>query len=82
MQTMANLIDFIPGLENQINSGGKDIIVMDTETFTPFLFQMIPVIRLLDMDILLPKSLQNILKPKPSVKVKAKSGKSFLNLDQ
>jgi SNF2 family DNA or RNA helicase len=82
MQTMANLIDFIPGLENQINSGGKDIIVMDNETFTPFLFQMIPVIRLLDMDILLPKSLQNILKPKPSVKVKGKSGKSFLNLDQ
>ena len=69
MQTMANLIDFIPGWKTK-SIVGKDIIVMDTETFTPFLFQMIPVIRLLDMDILLPKSLQNILKPKPSVKGK------------
>ncbi len=82
LQTMATLVDFVPGLENQINSQGKELIQMDMEQFTPFLFQMIPVIRLLDMDILLPKSLQNILKPKASVKVKTQSGKSFLNLDE
>ncbi|MBW7867502.1 MAG: DEAD/DEAH box helicase [Brumimicrobium sp.] len=82
LQTMATLNDFIPGLEAYINSNGADFMEMTTETFTPFLLQMIPVIRLLDMDILLPKSLQQILKPKPSVKLKAKSGKSFLSIDK
>ncbi len=80
LQTMATLNDFIPGLEAYINSNGADFMVMNTEAFTPFLLQMIPVIRLLDMDILLPKSLQQILRPKPSVKLKAKSGKSFLSI--
>lgn len=82
LQTMATLSDFVPGLENHINSQGRDLIEMSNETFTPFLFRMIPAIRLLDMDILLPKSLQQILRPKPSVKIKTKPGKSFLRLDQ
>jgi hypothetical protein len=38
LQTKAILVDFVPGLEQQSNTGGKDIIVMDNETFTPFLF--------------------------------------------
>jgi uncharacterized Zn finger protein len=82
LQTMATLVDFVPGLERHINDKGEELIVMDMASFTPFLFQMIPVIRLLDMEVLLPKSLREILRPKTSVKVKAKSGKSFLNLDQ
>ncbi len=82
LQTMATLSDFVPGLEAYIDTKGEELIAMDNATFTPFLFQMIPVIRLLDMDILLPKSLQQILKPKPSVKIKTKPGKSFLRLDQ
>ena len=82
LQTMATLVSFIPGLEDYINSKGDKLMVMDNPTFTPFLLQIIPVIRLLDMDILLPKSLQQVLKPKASVKIKAKPGKSFLNLNQ
>ncbi len=82
LQTMATLSDFVPGLEAYINSRGEELIIMDNATFTPFLFQMIPVIRLLDMDILLPRSLQQVLKPKPSVKIKSQPGKSFLRLDQ
>lgn len=82
LQTMATLSDFIPRLEDYIHSNGVDSMEMDNEFFTPFLLQMIPVIRLLDMDVLLPKSLQQILKPKPSVKLKAKSGKSFLNISK
>lgn len=82
MQTIATLIGFVPGLENYVNTKGEESMVMNNATFTPFLFQMIPVIRLLEIDILLPKSLQKILKPKASVKMKAKKGKSFLRLDQ
>ncbi|WP_294221880.1 SNF2-related protein [uncultured Chryseobacterium sp.] len=82
LQTMAAMSDFIPGLEQCFNSRGKDLIVMDHVSFTPFLFRMIPIISLLDVEVLLPKSLQDILRPKPSVRVKTKPGRSFLNLEQ
>ncbi len=82
LQIMATLSGFVPGLENYINSNGEELMELDTGAFTPFLFQMIPVIRLLDVDVLLPKSLQQILRPKPSVKIKTKPGKTFLRLDQ
>lgn len=82
LQSLTQLGSFINGLDDYINSKGEKLIVMDNETFTPFLLQMIPAIQLLDIDILLPKSLQQILKPKPSVKLKKKAGKSFLRLDQ
>nr|MBA3901112.1 SWIM zinc finger family protein [Bacteroidota bacterium] len=83
LQSLMQLSSFIEGLDNYINTEGKKEIVMDNGTFTPFLMQMIPAIQLLDIDILLPKSLQEILKPKPSIKIKKKpEGKTFLKLAQ
>ncbi len=83
LQSLSQLSSFIPGLDTYINSGGTKELVMDNLTFTPFLMQMIPAIQLLDISVLLPKSLQQILKPKASVKLKSKStGKSFLRLDK
>ncbi len=83
LQSLTQLSPFIPGLDEYINSEGTQEIIMKNEVFTPFLMQMIPAIQLLDIHILLPKSLQNILKPKTSIKVKKKAGgKSFLQLNQ
>jgi SNF2 family DNA or RNA helicase/uncharacterized Zn finger protein len=83
LQSLTQLSSFIPGLDAFINSGGKKELVMDNQTFTPFLMQMIPAIQLLDISVLLPKSLQQILKPKASVKLKSKAtGKSYLRLDK
>ena len=83
LQSLAQLSSFIIGLDDYINSKGEKEIVMDNQTFTPFLMQMIPAIQLLDISVLLPKSLQEILKPKASVKLKSKaSGKSFMRLDK
>ena len=84
LQSLTQLSCFINGLDAYINSAGKEEIVMDTDTFCPFLMQMIPAIQLLDIDISLPKSLQNILKPKASVRLKQKAnpGKSFLRLEE
>jgi uncharacterized Zn finger protein len=82
LQSLAQLSPFIKGLDAYINSKGKDLMVMDVATFTPFLMEVIPAIQLLDIAILLPKSLQSILRPKPSVGVKKKaSAKSFIRLD-
>lgn len=82
LQSLTQLSSFITGLDLHINTNGEKPIVMENSTFAPFLLQMIPAIQLLDIDISLPKSLKEILKPKASVKVKAKPGKSFLRIDQ
>lgn len=82
MQSLTQLSHFIPGLDVFINSKGEKPMVMDAGVFTPFLLNIIPAIQLLDIDVLLPKALQDLLKPKPSVKLKKKSGKSFLRLDE
>ncbi|MBS1782162.1 MAG: DEAD/DEAH box helicase [Bacteroidetes bacterium] len=82
LKSLTTIIEYIPGLENFIRSKGKDEIVLNRAAFPPFLFDMIPVIQLLDIDVMLPKALQHILKPKPSVKLKSKKGKSFLSLNE
>lgn len=82
LQSMAALTDFIPGLEQYIRTKGKENLILDNPTFTSFLFEMIPVIRLLDIEILLPRSLRKILKPRPSVSLSAQQGKSYLRLEK
>lgn len=83
LKSLTQLSPFIQGLDQYINSQGADKMIMDNAVFTPFLIEMIPAIQLLDIDILLPKSLQEILKPKQSMKIKRKpDGKSFISLGQ
>lgn len=82
--SLAQLSSFFPKLDAHINSQAEELITMDAQAFTPFLLQAIPAIQLLDIDILLPKSLQDILRPKASVKLKGKGkdGQSYLRLDE
>lgn len=83
LQSVSQLSSFINGLDEFINTSGEQEIIMESNTFTPFLMQMIPAIQLLDISVLLPKSLQEILRPRASVKLKNKNtGKSFLRLDK
>ena len=83
LQSLSQLSSFINGLDSYINSAGEQEIVMDNQTFTLFLMQMVPAIQLLDISVLLPKSLQEILKPKASVKLKSKvKGGGCLRLDK
>lgn len=73
LKSFAQLTDFVNGLDLYINSGGENEIIMKNEVFAPFLIEIIPIIQLLDIEVLLPKELQYILKPKPSIKLKKKS---------
>lgn len=73
LQSISLLSPFISGLDAHVNTGGKCPIRYDIKDFAPFLMEMIPAIRLLDIRILLPKSLQNLLRPKASVRIKRKS---------
>ncbi len=82
LQSVSLLSPFIRGLDTHVNLGGNHPIRYDIKDFAPFLMEIIPAIRLLDIDILLPKSLQHLLRPKTSVKLKRKSDqKGFVRLD-
>ena len=84
LPAVTQLSSFIPGLDGYINSGGEEEIIMETKSFTPFLLQVVPAIRLLDVPVLLPRALQHILRPRASVRVKTTSGErtGFLRLDK
>lgn len=83
LQSVSQLGSFIEGLDDFINTSGEQEIILENNAFTPFLMQMIPAIQLLDISVMLPKSLQEILRPRTSVKIKSKTtGKGFLRLDK
>jgi SNF2 family DNA or RNA helicase len=82
LQGVSLLTPFIRGLDAHINFGGDTPIRFTNDEFAPFLMDVLPAVRLLDIKILLPKSLQELLRPKLSVKIKKnEDGKGFINLD-
>ncbi|MDR3237841.1 MAG: DEAD/DEAH box helicase [Spirochaetia bacterium] len=84
LQSVTPLSPFIPGLDHYINNQAAEDIVLRSKEFAPFLMSSVPAIKLLDIDILLPKSLKEILRPKPGMRVKSKKDASsgLLRLDK
>ena len=82
LKMLSLLSSFVRGLDSYINSGGTEQMRFDIKAFSPFIMEILPAIRLLDVKILLPKSLQHILKPKPSVRLRQKSTQQgYVRLD-
>jgi len=82
LQTISLLSPFIRGLDDHINSSGREPICFGISEFSPFLVEILPAIRLLDIKVLLPKSLQALLKPRPSVRLRQKTAeKGCVRLD-
>ncbi len=84
LKELSLLSSLVRGLEMYINRDGITPIVFTVAEFTSFLFDAIPAIRLLGVKVLLPKSLQEIIRPKVSMKLSKKQtdGKSYLRLDE
>ena len=84
LKELSLLSSLVRGLEMYINRGGDTPIVFTIAEFTTFLFDAIPAIRLLGVKVLLPRSLQNIIRPKVSMKISKKQtdGKTYLRLDE
>ena len=81
LQKLTQISKFIPELDKYVNDGAKTGINIDFENFAPFLMTVVPVLSLLDIDVLLPNSLKHILKPKPTIKIKKAKNKSFIGLN-
>jgi len=80
---LQQLQENFPDFRKIINSNEKQSLQYDSEKFAEFLFRIIPVLQLLGIEFLLPKSLKYIVKPAVSLKAKTtrtKDIKSYLDL--
>ncbi len=80
---LQQLQEHFPEFNKIINSNEKLSLQYNPEKFADFLFQIIPVLQLLGVEMLLPKSLKYIIKPAASLKAKTngtKDVKSYLDL--
>lgn len=78
------LSDYLPELRAYIIREGKRPIVFDSRSVVPFLLKTLPLMRLLGVEVVLPKSLHNLISPKISVRIdhKESDGKSYVRLDE
>ena len=82
LQSVSLLTPFIRGLDTHINFGGDTAIRFSNNEFAPFLVDVLPAVRLLDIKIMLPKSLQELLRPKVSLKINRNKGSAgFIKLN-
>ena len=84
LRDVSLLSSLVPGIDQYLANEARKPMSMDNAAFSQFLINVVPAMRLLNIRLLLPKSLQHLLRPKPSVSLSAKQsdGKSFLRLDQ
>ena len=84
LRDVSLLSSLVPGIDQYLANEARKPMAMDNAAFSQFLISVVPAMRLLNIRLLLPKSLQHLLRPKPSVSLSAKQsdGKSFLRLDQ
>lgn len=78
------LADYLPQLRDYIMSHGEKPMIFDSRTFVPFLFKTLSLMRLLGVDVALPKSLHELIKPKITVKIDRKENDSntYIRLDE
>lgn len=83
LKTVALLAEFFPDFNGYINTGATTPITLSPEALPAFLFDVLPVIRLLGIRALLPKALDRVLRPRLSMKLSGKdTGSSgYLNAD-
>ncbi|SDY89906.1 DEAD/DEAH box helicase [Nitrosomonas sp. Nm33] len=81
LQVVSLLAEFFPPFNHYISAGATAPIALSTEALPAFLFDTLPIIRLLGIRALLPKALDHILQPRLSMKLSGKNTASsgFLN---
>ncbi len=75
--------DAVPWISEYINDRARHSKIMQADEFSEFLFNVMPMMRLLGVDVILPRSLQQLVKPKVtmSLKTKGNPGEGRLSLD-
>ncbi|MHB1993405.1 SNF2-related protein [Metallibacterium scheffleri] len=83
LQTVAMLAEFHSPLNTYVRSGARAPLELAASELPAFLFETLPVIRLLGIRALLPKSLDQVLRPQLSMRVKGKvpAGSTYFGMD-
>jgi len=71
IKDLMQLQEHFPEFINILNSDDEQIIQYNSQDFATFLLQIIPVLNLVGVEILIPKSLKDIIKPAASLKIKS-----------
>jgi len=82
LRQIAILCDIVTGLEVYVNDKARHSMNFTLQNFTEFLLQVIPAVKLLGVDVVLPKSLNELIKPRVTVRLKSsqKDSASFLSM--
>lgn len=74
LQQVSVLAEFFPRLAEHVRSGAAAPLSLAPAELPGFLFDTLPVVRLLGMRALLPKALDRLLRPRLSMQVKGSAG--------
>lgn len=70
MKDLLTLQEHFPDISKAVNSVRETKLEYDSERFASVLLEILPVMQLLGMEVILPKSLKHLVKPLPSLKMK------------
>lgn len=85
LRNLSILTGFLPGLDNYLKASGKNPMTFDSNQFTEVIQNILPSLRMLGIELLIPKALEKLLIPRPSLRLTVtNTGKtaSFVSLDQ
>jgi SNF2 family DNA or RNA helicase/uncharacterized Zn finger protein len=82
LKDLVMLAEYMPELNKIIQDSGLSVIRFDNLTVVEILEKTLPALELFGIRILLPKSLQQILKPQLSMKIERQQQKTYLTLDE
>ncbi|MEM6264292.1 MAG: DEAD/DEAH box helicase, partial [Bacteroidota bacterium] len=84
LQDLAMLEEYLPAIKTFVNSKGKRNVVLNADKFLEVFLNGIPILELVGVKILLPKSLRKIFRPQPSLELSSfeneNSAKGYLQL--
>ncbi|MBQ6956753.1 MAG: DEAD/DEAH box helicase family protein [Bacteroidales bacterium] len=72
LREVAMLSPYIPGLEHYVSVKATESITMDASQLVTFLMQMVPSMRMLGIKVVLPKELQQLVRPRITMTIKKK----------
>jgi len=85
LRDLTGLADVFPEIGFYIKTLGKQSIQFDSNGFVDVFMRIMPMLRLLGIEMLMPKSLEKLLSPRPTLRLSAgakSKSLSFVNLDQ
>lgn len=82
LRDYALLAKYLPDLANVLQSKGDRKLHFSSQRFVPIFLEVLPMLRLLGIKIMLPKELEQLIRPRPMVSLSAKGNlQTFMNME-